>query len=154
MFLIPFINWNQNRLQIVVLIWIFLIFFIKNWGLSFFCWCHQKMVAIMKFYEYLFSRISHFKIFREYLISWINLFEIFCEYLFSQIGVLILLQMLIFVNLKVLPNNTYESMIFNYFANINFRKFGLYKYLANINFREFMTFKYFKYEKIKTNCVV
>ena len=51
--------------------------------------------------------------------------------------------MLIFVNLKVLPNNTYESMIFNYFANINFREFVLYKYFANTNFRELVTFKYF-----------
>ena len=51
--------------------------------------------------------------------------------------------MLILVNLKVLPNNTYESMIFNYFANINFREFVSYKYFANTNFREFVTFKYF-----------
>ena len=37
--------------------------------------------------EYLFSRISRFKIFREYLISRIVLLEIFREYVFSQIGV-------------------------------------------------------------------
>ena len=34
-------------------------------------------------------------------------------------------------------------MIFNYFANINFRLFVLYKYFVNTNFREFVTFKYF-----------